>query len=158
MFKKPGTKRYQRYVGYILVISAMVDGLDLLPEFQNVVPQLDNGPITVLNNFNLLFRPRGVAVEQGDKWRSWDQVEIAFHFPSLTRYSRPVLFTQIQNEDPHHNPRPYSSHSINLPDGYTVTMLLSRIHHTFCVHDKDCPEKTNEEEFEEHQERKFKWS
>ena len=150
VFKKPGTKRYQRYVGYILVISAKVDGSDLLPGFQNVVPERDNGPITVLNNFELLFRPRGIAIKQGDEWCSWDQVEIAFHFPSLTPHSRPVLFTQTQSKN-----RPYF---IKLPNGYTVTMLLSRIHHTFCVHNKECPEKNDEKELEEHQERKFKWS
>ena len=155
LFKKAGTKRYQRYVGYILVVCAKVNDVDCLPEFPNIKPSVHNGPITVFNTSELRFRPKGIAIEQNDDWCSWDALEFAFHFPSLTRYSdpRPILFTRSQNE----NPRTYRQHLINikLTDSRIGIMRLSPICHTFCARDKECPEKTDEEDFEEHQERRF---
>ena len=159
LFKKAGTKRYQRYVGYILVVCAKVNGWDCLPQFRNIELSVHNGPITVFNTSELRFRPKGIAVEQNGGWCSWDALEFAFHFPILhaTRYSdpRPILFTRSQNE----NPRTYYSRqrriNIKLTESHTGTMLLSPICHTFCAHDRECPEKTDEEDFEEHQERRF---
>ena len=88
VFKKAGTKRYQRYVGYILVVCAKINGHDLLPNFANIYPEadpsLDTDPITVLSTSELQFHPKGIAIEQGDNWCSWDQVEIAFHFPCFS--------------------------------------------------------------------------
>ena len=37
VFKKAGTKRYQRYVGYILVVCAKINGHDLLPNFASKI-------------------------------------------------------------------------------------------------------------------------
>ena len=157
VFKKAGTKRYQLYVGYILVICAKVDGWDPLPQFPNIKPSVHNGPITVFNTSELRFRPKGIAIEENDGWCSWDALEFAFHFPSLTQHSDPcpILFTRSQNN----NPRPYSHQrhiNIKLTDSHTGTMFLSPISHTFCARDKECPEKTDEE-LEEHQEKRFQW-
>ena len=132
LFKKAGTKRYQRYVGYILVVCAKVNGRDCLPQFRNIELSVHNGPITVFNTSELRFRPKGIAIKQNGEWCSWDALEFAFHFPSLTQNSdpRPILFTRSHN------------------------MRLSPICHTFCARDKECPEKTDED-FEEHQEKRF---
>ena len=168
VFKRAGTKRYQRYVGYILVISAKINGHDCLPNFANISPENDpssdtNNPITVLSNSELRFRPKGIATEQGYNWCSWDQVEIAFHFPSKypnTNDPSPVLFTRRIN--PYDDDLFSSAQCIDiqLTEQHVGQILQYEIRHTFCVHSKYCTEKTEESasERKERQERKFRWS
>jgi len=171
-FKKAGTKRYQCYVGYVLIICAKVNGWDPLPRFPDVYPSFDSDPITILDTSELRFRPKGIAIEQGEEWRwcSWDQVEIAFHFPNipglpntphqyLPADKRPVLLTSTtipfyhkivsQDIDPLQ-----CCIAIN---GHTSYMALSQIYHNFCVPNKECPEKNenSEEERMKHQARRY---
>ena len=86
IFKKAGTKRYQCYVGYILVISAKVNDWDPLPRFPDVDPSFNSKPIAILDTSELRFHPNGIANQQSGQWCSWDQVEIAFHFPDIPGY------------------------------------------------------------------------
>ena len=175
IFKKAGTKRYQCYVGYILVICAKVEGQDPLPQFPNVGPPSDNEPITVLDTSELQFCPKSIAIKQGEDglWCSWDQPEIAFHFPSIPEYpntphhslpddKRPILLVSLAT------PFYYSLASqntgplqcciaVSLPSNQTGYMALSRVYHTFCVPNKQCPEKNqnSEEQQIEQQKKRF---
>ena len=171
VFKRAGTKRYQRYVGYILVISAKINGHDCLPNFANISPEndpsSDTSPITVLSNSELRFRPKGIATEQGYNWCSWDQVEIAFHFPFFSKYPNtndppPVLFTRRINPYDDDDDLFCSAQCIDiqLTEQHVGQILQYEIRHTFCVHSKYCIEKTEESasERKERQERKFRWS
>ena len=176
LFKKAGTKRYQCYVGYILVICAKVEGHDPLPQFPNVDPPLDNDPITVLDTSELRFRPKGIAIEQGEDWPwcSWDQPEIAFHFPSIPESpntphnslpadKRPILLVSLAT--PFYYSLAYNSQNtsslqcciaVSLSSNHTGYMALSRVYHNFCVPNKQCPEKIqNSEEQIEHQKKRY---
>ena len=181
LFKRAGTKRYSCFVGYILVICAKVEGQDPLPQFPNADPPLDNDPITVLDTSELRFRPKGIALKQGEDWPwcSWDQPEIAFHFPSIPEYpntphhslpgdKRPVLLISLATPF-YHSLAPQNTGSLQCCiavslssnphkiHGYTY-MALSQVYHTFCVpslpNTFQCPEK-NEEELIEHQKKRF---
>lgn len=181
LFKRAGTKRYQCFVGYILVICAKVEGQDPLPQFPNADPPLDNDPITVLDTSELRFRPKGIALKQGEDWPwcSWDQPEIAFHFPSIPEYpntphhslpgdKRSVLLISLATPF-YHSLAPQNTGSLQCCiavslssnphkiHGYTY-MALSQVYHTFCVpslpNTFQCPEK-NEEELIEHQKKRF---
>jgi len=141
IFKKAGTKRYQCYVGYVLVICAKVNGCDPLPTFPNVDPSSDSDPIAILNTSELRFHPKGIVIEQrymyGHYWSSWDQVEIAFHFPNIPHTPHPVLLTRT-TEVSDINPLLQCCIPINDNTSY---MALSQIYHTFCVPNKECPER-----------------
>jgi len=166
IFKKAGTKRYQYYVGYVLVICAKVNDWDPLPRFPNIDRSLDSNPIAILDTSELRFHPKGIAIQQIGQWCSWDQVEIAFHFPDIPGYLntphqclpaeiRPFLLTSTTPLD---YPKTVSQDIDSLQyciaiNGHTSYIALSQIYHIFCVPNKECPEKNenSEEEQMKHQ-------
>jgi len=148
-------------IEYVLVICAKVNDCDPLPRFPNVDRSLDSNPIAILNTSELRFHPKGIVIQQIGQWCSWDQVEIAFHFPDipglpntphhLPAEIRPVLLPSTTLIDTYQIV-PYDINPLQCCiaiNGNTSYMALSQIYHTFCVPNKECPEKNENSEEEQ---------
>ena len=166
LIKLAGTKRYQRYVGYILIICAGYKDYDPLPDFQNLTPAVLEGQ-NVLSVERLLhrtggiqleaayepdmeFHPKGVAVSQGC-FLQFDSLEIAFHFPSghPGRFCIPervqTSIRQQLNMSVHGLLSAVTSAS-SLQHCTAAVVSISDVCHTFCSKNPQCPYKTSDEE------------
>jgi len=175
LIKLAGTKHYQRYVGYILIICAGYKDYDPLPVFQNLTSAALEGQ-NVLSVERLLhqtggiqleaayepameFHPKGVAVWQGC-FLQFDSLEIAFHFPS----GHPGLFcipekvqtsiSQQLNMSLHGLFSAVSSASSSQHCTAPV-VSISDVCHTFCSKNPQYPYKTSDEEYEDLRDMRF---
>lgn len=174
LIKLAGTKRYQRYVGYILIVCAGYKDYDPLPGFQNLTPAVLEGQ-NVLSVERFLhrtggvqleaayepameFHPKGVAVWQGC-FLHFDSLEIAFHFPSghPGQFCTPERAIRPQLNAPLHGcfssatatPASSSQHRV------TSVLSISDVCHTFCNKNPRCPHKTSEEEYDDLRDLRF---